>query len=118
MQCSRCTQGICDSKVCLPELLEHVSAGQVLEADSNLSRCINFTVFSFVMAHNNKNVGGLFGCNFTFCVKTSTFDSTNSLYLKIFEFIRYDFRCFGDKDSFSIPLTEEFVFFDFKVHKK
>ena len=50
------------------QLLERVSAGEVLEADSNLSTCINFTVFSFVMAYNNKNVGGLFGCNGTFCV--------------------------------------------------
>ena len=62
-------QGIWDlSKVDLPELLERVSAGEVLEADSNLSSCINFIVFSFVMTYNNKNVGGLFGCNFTFCV--------------------------------------------------
>ena len=28
----------------------------------------NFRVFPFVMTYNNKNVGGLFGCNFTFCV--------------------------------------------------
>ena len=41
----RYTQGISDlSKVYLPELLEHVSAGEVLETDSNLSSCINFTV--------------------------------------------------------------------------
>ena len=39
-----------------------------MEADSDLSGCINFTVFSFVMAYNNKNVGGLVGCNFTLCV--------------------------------------------------
>ena len=64
-------RGIWDlSKVYQPELLEHVSAGEVLEADSNLSSCINFTVFSFVTAYNlYKNVGGLHGCNFTFCVK-------------------------------------------------
>ena len=60
--------GICDlCKVYLPELLERVSTGEVLEANSNLPICINFTVFSFVMAHNNKNDGGLFECNFTFC---------------------------------------------------
>ena len=36
-------QGMRDlCKVCLPELLEHVSEGEVLEADSNLSICINF----------------------------------------------------------------------------
>ena len=62
-------QGIWDlSKVYLPVLLERVSAGEVLEVDSNLSTCINFKVFSFVMAYNNKNVGGLFRCNFTFRV--------------------------------------------------
>ena len=54
--------------VYLPGLLERVSAVEVLGPDSNLSTCINFTVFSVVMAYNNKNVGGLFGCNFTLCV--------------------------------------------------
>ena len=87
------TQGIWDlSKVYLPELLERVS--EVLKADSNLSSCINFPVFSFVMAYNNKNVGDVFVCNVTFVSQTSIFDSPNSLYLKIFGFIRYDFRCF------------------------
>ena len=63
------TPGIWDlSKVYIPELLERVSAGEVFEANNNLSICINFTVFSFLMAYNNINVGGLFGCNFTFCV--------------------------------------------------
>ena len=38
-----------------------------------------------------------------FVSQTSTFASSNSIFLKIFGFIRYDFRCFGDKDSFSIP---------------
>ena len=38
-----------------------------------------------------------------FVSQTSTFDSQNSIYLKIFGIIRYDFRCFGHKDSFSIP---------------
>ena len=42
--------------------LRLISEGEVMEANSNLSSCINFTVFSFVMAYNNKNVGGLFGC--------------------------------------------------------
>ena len=41
-----------------PELLERVSAGEVVEADSNISTCINFTVFSFIMVYNNKDVGG------------------------------------------------------------
>ena len=49
-----------------PELLE--SDQEVLKADSNLSICINFTVFSFVMAYNNKKVGALFGCNVAVCV--------------------------------------------------
>ena len=44
----------------LQELMERVSAGEVLEAKSNLSICVDFTVFSFVMAYNIKNVGGLF----------------------------------------------------------
>ena len=45
-------QGIWDlSKVYLTVLLDRVSAGEVLEADSNLSIGINFTVFSFVMAY-------------------------------------------------------------------
>ena len=58
--------------VYLIELLAHVSAEEVLEANSNLSICINFTVILFVMAYNNKNVGGLFGCNVTFlCPKPS-----------------------------------------------
>ena len=61
-------QGIWDlNKVyLLPELFKRVSAGEVLEADSNLTIRINFTVFSFVLAYNNKNVGGLFGYNVTF----------------------------------------------------
>ena len=50
-----------------------------------------------------------------FVFQTSTFDSPNSLYLKIFRFIRYDVKRFRDKDTFSIPLTEQLVFFDFKV---
>ena len=52
----------------IAELFERVSAGEVLDSNCNLSICINFTVFSFAMAYNNKNVGGLFGCNVTFCV--------------------------------------------------
>ena len=117
-------QGIWDlirvslSKVYLPELLERVSAGEVLEVDSNLSICINFTVFSFVMAYNNKNVGCPFGCNFTLCVPNQHLSFSKFLYLKVFGFNRYECWCFGDKDSFSIPQTEELVFFDFKVHKK
>ena len=44
-------------------------AGEVAKADSDLSICINSTVFSFVMTYNNRNVGGLFGCHITFCVQ-------------------------------------------------
>ena len=52
-----------------PKLNEKlVSVGEVLQADNSLSSCVNFTFFAFVMAYNNKNVGGLFGCNFIFCV--------------------------------------------------
>ena len=54
------------SKVYLPELLERVSVEEVLDANGNLSICINFTVFSFIMAYNNKNVGSLFGSNVIF----------------------------------------------------
>ena len=54
--------------VFLPELLKHVSAGEVWEANSNLSVCINFTVFSFLMVYNDRNIGGLFECHVTFCV--------------------------------------------------
>ena len=53
-----------------------------------------------------------------FVSKTNTFDSPNSLHLKIFGFIRYDFECSRDKESFSIPQTSQFIFFDFKVNKK
>ena len=52
----------------LPELLERVSAGKILEAASNLSICFNFKVFSFVMTYNNKKDGAIFGCHITFCV--------------------------------------------------
>ena len=78
----------------------------------------HYTVFSFVMAYNNKNVGGLFGYNFTFCVPNQHLWFSNSLYLKIYVFILCDFMWFGDKYSFSISYTEEFVFFYFTVHKK
>ena len=45
------------SKVYLPELMERASAGEALEASR---------AFSFVMVYNNKNVGGIFGCNVIF----------------------------------------------------
>ena len=86
-------QGIWDLSY-LPELLERVCVGEVLEANSNLSTSINFTVYSFEMAYNNKNVRGSFGCNFIFCVPNQHLDSPNSLYLNIFGFILYNFRCF------------------------
>ena len=70
------------------------------------------------MVYNNKKLVAYFDVILLFVFQTSNFDSPNSLYLKIFGFIQYDFRCFGDKDSFSIPETEEFVFFVFKFHKK
>ena len=80
-----CTQSIWDlSKVYLPELLERVAAGKVLEANSNISTCNNFTVVSFIMAYNNKNVGDLFGCNVTLCVPNQHLWFSKFLYLKIF----------------------------------
>ena len=100
----------CTPWVYLPELLERVSAGEVLEANSDLWTGINFTVFSFVMTYNNKNVGSVFGCNFTFYVPNHhLWFSKFPIFKKIFGFIQYDFKCFGDKDSLSIPETEEFV---------
>ena len=96
-------QGIWDLSKDVSKLLERVSAEEVVKADSNLSICINFTVFSFVMAYNNKKVCAIFRWYNTSVSKASTFDSQNSIYLKILGFIRYDFKCFGDKDSFSIP---------------
>ena len=67
----------------LPELLELVSLGEVFEADiySNLSSCINFTLFSFVMAYTiiiNTLVAYL-DVILLFVSQTSTFDSPNSL---------------------------------------
>ena len=82
--------------------------------DSNLSICINFTVFSFAMTYNIiKKFVSYFDEILHRVSKTCTFDSPNSIYLKIFGFIRYDFSCFGDEDK-----PEEFVFLDFKVYKK
>ena len=40
---------------------------------------------------------------FYFLSQTSTSDSPNSLYLKIFGFIRFDFMCFGDKEICCLP---------------
>ena len=92
-------QGIWDlSKVNLPELLERVYAGKVQEADSNLSICINFTGFLFVVGYNIKNVGGL-DVLLLFMTLTSTFDTPNSRYLKIYGFIWYNFGCFGEKEQ-------------------
>ena len=61
--------------VYLPELLERVSAGEVVKAKVV---GINFTVFSLVMAYNNKNVGDTFLCHVTLVSKTSTIDFPNS----------------------------------------
>ena len=52
----------------MPKLLERVSSGEVLEADIATIRSASILVFSFLMAYDNKNVGGVFGCNVTFCV--------------------------------------------------
>ena len=75
------------SKVYLPELFERVSAGEVLEADSNLSISINFTIFSFVTAYNNKTLVAYLYVMLLFVSQTITFYSSNSLYLQIFWFI-------------------------------
>ena len=79
--------------------MERISAGEVLEADSNLSVCINnFTVFSFVMAHNNKKKKVPYLAVISlFVSKPSTFNSPNSKQLKIFGFNGINFICFGDK---------------------
>ena len=50
-------------------LLELVFSEEDVEADSELSICINYTVFLFVMAYNNKKVGPTFGCHVTYCVQ-------------------------------------------------
>ena len=55
------------------ELLEHVSVGKVQEAPGILSICVNFTIFSFVMAYNNKKVGTLFGWHYFLCPKWVSF---------------------------------------------
>ena len=44
--------------------------GENLGSAGNLSTCINFKVFSFVMTCNNKKDGTIFGCHITFCVIT------------------------------------------------
>ena len=68
---SKWDQGIWDlSMVYLPELLEHVSAGEVVKVDSNLSICIYLTVFAFVTAYNNKKVCAIFGFYITPCVQS------------------------------------------------
>ena len=46
------------------QLLERVSTWK----RGRLLICAHFTVFSFVMANNNKKFGAIFGCNITFCV--------------------------------------------------
>ena len=63
------------------------------------------------MAYNNKKVGAICRCHILlFVSKTSSFDSLNSQYLKIFEFIRIDFLCFSNvvflRNWFSIPQTK------------
>ena len=42
------------------------SAGKILEAATNLSICVNFKVFSFVMTYNNKKDDAIFRCHITF----------------------------------------------------
>ena len=63
---------------------------------SILSICVNFTVFSFVMAYNIKKFVPCLNVILLLVSKTSTFNSPNSQYLKIFGFIRIDFMCFSN----------------------
>ena len=44
--------------------------GENLGNAGNLSICVNFKVFSFVMKCNNKKDGAIFGCHMTFCAIT------------------------------------------------
>ena len=73
------------------EILEHVSAGEVVKADSELSIGINFTVFSFVIVVPYLYVMLLL------LSKTGTFDIANSICLEIFGFIRLDSMCFSNR---------------------
>ena len=52
--------------------MERVSAGKQA-AREVAGICVNFPVFSFVMAYNNKKVGVIFGCHIIFCVQTQYF---------------------------------------------
>ena len=60
-------------------------------------------VFSFVIVIIIKMLVAYLDVMLLLLSQTSTFDSQNSLYLKIFWFIQYNFMFFRDKDSFSIP---------------
>ena len=42
--------------------------GEAREAAGILSICVNFTVFSLVMANNNNKNGAIFGCHINFLV--------------------------------------------------
>ena len=66
------------------------------------------------MVYNNINLGGLFGWNATFSVPNLTLILQIPYIFKYLDISLYDFRCFGDKDSFSIPWTEDLVFLDLK----
>ena len=80
-----------------------------------LSIGVNFKVFSFVMAYDNKKVGDIFGYHITFCVITQSFNSQNSQYLEIFGFNLIDFMSFGDKRNAGIIqyFTKSIVVFFF-----
>ena len=56
-------------QVYLPELLERVSAGKILEAPATY-RSASISVFSLVMTCNNKKDGAIFGYHITFCAIT------------------------------------------------
>ena len=72
-----CNQFLWDlSKVYLTELLGFFLREKSWRRTATYrpqTTCINFTVFSLVMAYNNKKVGGLFGYNFTLCVPNQHF---------------------------------------------
>ena len=71
--------------------------GNVREAAGILSICVNFTVLSFVMVYNNKQMLPYLAVISLFVSKPSPLNSPNSLYLKIFGFNQIDFMCFGAK---------------------
>ena len=66
------------------------------------------------MAYNNKKLVQYVDVILLFVSKTSTFDSVNSQYLKIFEFILVDFMYFSNVlflEIYSVFPKEKCVFF-------